>query len=200
MCFFIVERQSVANSSQLCDCWSTRSLLAATSLIRWLMSVLCLLCPRFVIFWRDKKWKAGLSKNYICLQVDNFAFGLLIAQHLPADNRARGTLLKVCFWKVVAVAPLSYCRLSSARLAAVSRPVLSSALCIRALFRNEPLCTGIMWDIWAFAYASTAKVKACAPPPTQPPAPFITREHRPQLSSHNKPSLRGRWGEVGVFS
>lgn len=144
MCFFIVKRQSVANSSQLCYCWSTRSLLAATSLIRRLMSVLCLLRPRFVIFWRDGKLSAGLSINYICLQVDNFAFGLLIVQHLPADNRARGTLLKVCFWKVVAVAPLSYCRLSSARLAAVSRPVLSSALCIRALFRNEPLCMGIM--------------------------------------------------------
>lgn len=41
--------------------------------------------------------------------------------------------------------------------------MLSSALCIRGLFRNEPLCMGIMWDIWASAYCSMAKVKACPP-------------------------------------
>lgn len=108
--------------------------------------MLCLLCLRFVIFFygRTKIETQVLGKNYICLQVDHFAFGLLVVQQLPADIRAGGTLLKVCFWKAVAVAPSSYCRLSSARLAAVRRPVLSSALCIQALFRNEPLCTGIM--------------------------------------------------------
>lgn len=147
------------------------------------------------IFFGHETLNAGLLKNYICLQVNNFVFGLLIGQQLATDNRTGGGHCWRCVfgrwrWRP----PLPYCRLSSALLAAVSRPVLSSALCIRVLFRNEPLCMGIMWDIWAFAYASTAKVKACTPPPSQPPAPFITREHRPQLSSHNKPSLRSpRW-------
>lgn len=59
---------------------------------------------------------------------------------------------------------------SAARLAPVSQPVLSSALWIRGLFRNEPLCMGIMWDIWASAYCSMTKVKAC-PPHSRLPSP-----------------------------
>lgn len=74
--------------------------------------------------------------------------------------RNQDTAGAVFFWEV-GTALLSYCLVSSARLAVVSQPVLSSALCIRGLFRNEPLCMGIIWDIWASAYCSMAKVKAC---------------------------------------
>lgn len=87
----------------------------------------------------------------------------LIKWHLLtcADEGTR-TLLESCFW-AVGTALLAYCSVSTARLAPVSQPVLSVALCIWGLFRNEPLCMGIMWDIWASAYCSMVKVKAGQP-------------------------------------
>lgn len=87
-------------------------------------------------------------------------------QLLTCADEGTGALLEACFW-AVGMALLSYCSVSTARLAPVSQPVLSFALCIWGLFRNEPLCMGIMWDIWASAYCSMVKVKAGqAPLPT----------------------------------
>lgn len=97
-------------------------------------------------------------------KIDNFS---LFTAGFSADVNSHFHLYSSCcrelvFWEV-GPGLLSYCSVSSARLAPVSQPVLSSALCIRGLFRNEPLCMGIMWDIWASAYCSMAKVKACPP-------------------------------------
>lgn len=64
------------------------------------------------------------------------------------------------------------------------------------LFRNELLCMGIMWDIWACAYSAMAKVKACTPhlqPPTPPPNPS------PKLTFQPLCTFSHQFGDADLF-